>query len=112
MTTPVRVSSRFDGGAIEVVSDSDASDVQLQLRADSHADFRQWFYFRLQGGAGTRIRIRLVNAGAATYVQGWRGYHAVASYDRNEWFRVPTEFDGRELVIAHEPLRDSIYYAY
>lgn len=112
MTTPVRVSCAFDAGAIEVVSQSDASDVQVKLRADSHADFRQWFYFRLQGGAATRVRVRFVNASEATYVDGWRGYNVVASYDRNDWFRVPTTFDGRELVLAHQPARDSIYYAY
>ena len=40
---------------------------------------------------------------SATYVDGWRGYQAVASYDRDDWFRVPTTFDGSELAIAHEP---------
>jgi murein tripeptide amidase MpaA len=112
MTAPVRISCAFDAGAIEVVSERDASDVQVKLRADSHADFRQWFHFRLQGGAGKRVRLRFLNASEATYVDGWRDYRAVASYDRSEWFRVPTTFDGRELVVTHEPARDSIYYAY
>jgi len=107
-----RISSTFDGGAIEVVADADPRDLQVRLRADSHADFRQWFYFRLQGAQGQPARVRFVNAGAATYVAGWRDYQAVASYDRVDWFRVPTTFDGSELVIAHTPLRDSIYYAY
>ena len=107
-----RISSTFDGGAIEVVADADPRDLQVGLRADSHADFRQWFYFRLQGAQAQPTRVRFVNAGAATYVTGWRDYHAVASYDRVDWFRVPTTFDGSELTIAHTPLRDSIYYAY
>src|SRR5689334_6944535 len=111
MTTPVRVSCAFDAGAIEVVSQSDASDVQVKLRADSHADFRQWFYFRLQGGAATRLRVRFVNASEATYVDGWRGYNLVASYAPNDWLRVPTPFHGRELALAHHPARDSIYCA-
>ena len=110
--TPVRVSAAFDAGAIDVVSDRDASDVQVSLRADSHAEFRQWFYFRLQGASGKRVRVRFVNAGQATYVEGWRGYQVVASYDRSEWFRVPTTFDGRELVLEHDVSRDSVYYAY
>ena len=107
-----RISSTFDAGAIEVVADADPRDLQVQLRADSHAEFRQWFYFRLQGAQGQPTRVRFVNAGAATYVAGWRDYQAVASYDRIDWFRVPTTFDGSELTIAHTPLRDSIYYAY
>ncbi len=109
---PVRISSAFDSGAIEVVAASDPGDLELRLRADSHADIRQWFHFRLQGARDCPIRLRIVNAGDATYVDGWRGYQAAASYDRTTWFRVPTRFDGRELVIAHTPQRDSIYYAY
>jgi murein tripeptide amidase MpaA len=107
-----RISSNFDAGAIEVVDATAMGDLRLRLRADSHADIRQWFHFRLQGAAGYTARIRILNAGEATYIDGWPGYAAVASYDRTHWFRVPTSFDGRELVIAHAPERDSIYYAY
>jgi murein tripeptide amidase MpaA len=107
-----RISCAFDSGAIEVVDERDAANLAVRLRADSHADFRQWFHFRLQGARGRSVRIRFLNAGEATYVEGWRGYQAVASYDREDWFRVPTTFDGGELAIAHEPSRDSIYYAY
>src|SRR4030095_854179 len=107
-----RISSHFDGGAITVVDTARVEDLQVALRPDSHADIRPWFYFRLQGAAGRAARIRIVNAGQATYVDGWQGYSAVASYDRDTWFRVPTKFDGTELVIEHAPLRDSVYYAY
>ncbi|MEO8754506.1 MAG: M14-type cytosolic carboxypeptidase [Casimicrobiaceae bacterium] len=109
---PSRISAAFDAGAIEVVAGTEPGALQVNLRADSHADFMQWFYFRLQGAREQPVRIRVANAGAATYVNGWRGYQAVASYDRADWFRVPTTFDGNELVIAHVPLRDSVYYAY
>jgi murein tripeptide amidase MpaA len=111
MRTP-RISCNFDSGAIEVVSERDAGDLQIALRPDSHAAFMQWFHFRLQGARGQRTRIRFLNAGKATYVEGWRGYQAVASYDRESWFRVPTAYDNGELTIAHEVLRDSVYYAY
>ena len=109
---PLRVSCQFDGGAIDVVDASNCPGIRVALRADSHAGFRQWFYFRLQGAARQATRINFVNAAEATYVEGWRGYRAVASYDRHAWFRVPTGFDGKELVIEHTPERDSIYYAY
>lgn len=107
-----RISSVFDAGAIDVVAATDPADLQVALRADSHSEFRQWFYFRLQGARGRAARIRFVNAATATYVDGWRDYQAVASYDRDDWFRVPTTFDGTELVIDHTPLADSVYYAY
>jgi len=36
----------------------------------------------------------------------------VASYDRQHWFRVPTEFDGKNLTITFTPEYDSTYFAY
>jgi murein tripeptide amidase MpaA len=37
---------------------------------------------------------------------------AGASYDRINWFRVPTRYDGRVLTIEHTPDFDAVYYAY
>ena|SRR5438552_5289132 len=108
----LKISSAFDSGAIEVVSCDRTQDIQLNIRADSHADFRQWFHFRLQGALTQSCRIRFLNAAKCTYVDGWKDYRAVASYDRRDWFRVPTHFDGEEMVIEHIPQRDSVYYAY
>lgn len=107
-----KISSAFDAGAIEIIASEQCQDIRLNIRADSHAEFRQWFHFRLQGARGQTCRIRLQNAGQCTYVDGWRGYMAVASYDRQHWFRVPTTFDGQELTIDHLPEHDSVYYAY
>jgi murein tripeptide amidase MpaA len=109
---PLKVSSQFDSGAIEVIAADRDDDVRLAVRADSHADFRQWFHFRVQGAGGRSLRLRFTNAAACTYVDGWRDYCVVASYDRKQWFRVATTFDGREMVVAHAPERDSVYYAY
>jgi hypothetical protein len=67
-----RISSYFDGGAITVQDTSRNDDLQVALRPDSHADIRQWFYFRLQGSAGRTAKIRITNAGAATYADGRR----------------------------------------
>lgn len=89
-----------------------AEDIQLKIRKDSHSDFLQWFYFRLQGAANQPCTMRFLNAGETSYPKGWEGYRAVASYDRQHWFRVPTRFDGKELVIEHTPQAGSIYYAY
>jgi murein tripeptide amidase MpaA len=108
----LKISSAFDSGAIEVLSVDRAEDIKVHIRADSHADFRQWFHFRLQGAARQPCRIRFLNAAKCTYVDGWKEYRAVASYDRRRWFRVPTSFDGEQLLIEHTPERDSVYYAY
>ncbi len=90
----IKISSAFDAGAIELVDSASHENIRLNIRSDSHSEFRQWFYFRMQGGAGQACRILLENAGACTYVDGWRDYQAVASYDHRHWFRVPTSFDG------------------
>ena len=108
----IKISSAFDAGAIEVVDSNSCDNIRLNIRSDSNAEFRQWFYFRMQGGAGQACRIVFENAGRCTYVDGWKDYCAVASYDHRHWFRVPTAFDGQRLVITHVPERDSVYYAY
>jgi murein tripeptide amidase MpaA len=108
----VRISSAFDAGSIDVVAAAQPAEVELRLRADSQAEFRQWFYFRVQGVRGQQVRLAFVNAGECTYVNGWRDYQVVVSYDRSDWFRVPTTFDGRTLVAAFEAERDSLYCAY
>jgi murein tripeptide amidase MpaA len=66
----------------------------------------------LQGARDQEVVIRILNAGKSTYPKGWENYQAVASYDRENWFRVETEFDGQVLTIRHEPEFDSMYFAY
>lgn len=125
MNQGIKVSSAFDAGAIEVVSTEGMVgavpapgpvDLALRIRKDSTADpacdFRQWFHFRVQGARDRMLRMTFENAGACTYPEGWRGYRAVASYDRVNWFRVPTCFDGTRMTVEHVVRRDSVYYAY
>ncbi len=108
----IQISSQFDAGAIEVVRADNPACIELNLRKDSHADFLQWFYFRMQGALGQACALRFMNAGQATFPDGWRHYQAVASYDRQSWFRVPTDYDGQVMTISHTPQYDSVYYAY
>ena len=112
---PATISSAFDSGAIEVASSSNAgpaADFLLRIRQDSHADFRQWFHFRLSDARGLACTMRFENAGACTYPKGWTDYRAVASYDRSRWFRVPTRYDGTVMTVEHTPERDAVWYAY
>jgi murein tripeptide amidase MpaA len=108
----LKISCQFDAGAIEVVSANSADAIDLNIRKDSHADIIQWFYFRLQGAQAQPCTIRLLNAGKAAYPKGFEDYRAMASYDRVNWFRVPTTYDGSVLTIEHTPGMDSVYYAY
>jgi murein tripeptide amidase MpaA len=109
---PIKISQLFDSGAIEVVRADDPRHIDLKLRKDSHADIRQWFHFRLQGARGQACLLRFLNAGQATYPKGFEGYRVAASYDTENWFRVPTSFDGQVLTVNHTPELDSVYYAY
>jgi murein tripeptide amidase MpaA len=108
----IKISSQFDAGAIDIVNATSANAIDLNIRKDSHADITQWFYFRLQGAQAQPCTIRLLNAGKSAYPKGWEDYNAMASYDRINWFRVPTSFDGQVLTIEHTPAMDSVYYAY
>ncbi|MFX9038873.1 M14-type cytosolic carboxypeptidase, partial [Acinetobacter baumannii] len=40
------------------------------------------------------------------------GYRAVASYDRQDWFRVDTSYADGVLTIRHAPQADQVYFAY
>lgn len=110
----IKISSQFDAGNIEVLDLARPQDIQLSIRKDNQSDFFQWFHFRVQGAENQPLNLRIVNAGQAAYVDGWPDYRAVASYDRETWFRVDTtyEADTGELVIQHTPAQNSIYFAY
>jgi len=108
----LKISDSFDAGAIEVLRAESPQAIELNLRADSHADIRQWFYFRLQGAHGQACSMRFLNAGQAAFPAGWDNYQALASYDREHWFRVPTQYDGQVLSVACTPQQDSMYFAY
>lgn len=109
---PIKISQNFDGGAIEVVRAEHPSDIELFIRNDSHAQLAQWFYFRMQGAIGQACEIRFLNAGNCLYPGGWAAYQAVASYDRKNWFRVNTSYDGQVMTVRHTPERNSVYCAY
>ncbi|MDB5866330.1 MAG: hypothetical protein JWO70_4136 [Betaproteobacteria bacterium] len=109
------ISCAFDSGAIQFVSarnSAAAADFTLRVRKDSHAEFIQWFHFRLSDARGLACTLRFENAGACTYPEGWKNYRAVASYDRERWFRVPTAYDGTVMTVEHTPERDAVWYAY
>ncbi|NEX62486.1 M14 family metallopeptidase [Noviherbaspirillum galbum] len=108
----IKISHQFDAGSIDVQRADTPGDIQLKIRNDTNSEFLQWFYFRLQGAAGQACEMRFLNAAQAAYPQGWEDYQAVASYDREHWFRVPTRYEGGVLRISHTPEHDSIYYAY
>jgi murein tripeptide amidase MpaA len=108
----MKITSQFDAGNIEVIAAHDPNNIQLAIRQDHQSEYYQWFYFRLHTTVLQPHTITIVNAGQSAYPKGWEGYKAVASYDREHWFRVDTEYDGQQLTIRHFPEAESIYFAY
>lgn len=106
------INSNFDGGNIHCLAVEDPADIRLEIRRDNESAFMQWFYFRLTGAMDRDCVLKIVNAGEAAYTDGFENYRAVASYDRENWFRIDTEFDGEQLVLRHRPLANCVYFAY
>ncbi len=108
-----QISCAFDGGNINVENADRVDDIRLSIRPDNASDFYQWFYYRLTGAKGQDCRMVLINAANAAFTGGWDDYRAVASYDREHWFRVDTTaYENGQLIINHTPEQDSVYYAY
>lgn len=109
----ITISTAFDSGNIEVVDARHAQDVRLRIRHDTNSDFYQWFHFRLHAVRGVALRLVIENAAQSSYPGGWSGYHCVASYDRQNWFRIPgTDFNGEVLTIDFTPAADTVWLAY
>lgn len=108
----IKISTQFDGGNIEVVDAQNPANIQLKLPKDNAADFRQWFYFRVQGAAYQNLQLNFINADESAYPAGWSDYHIMCSYDRINWFRVLSSYENGILSTNHTPLAGSVYYAY
>ena len=108
----MQISSQFDSGNINVIEAVSPDNIILEINKDNQSDFFQWFHFKLNNNVRAEHVLTIQNAGKSAFVEGWQGYQAVASYDREHWFRVPTEFDGENLTITFTPDHDSVYFAY
>ena len=108
----MHITANFDAGNIDVISLEDKKDIQLAIRPDVGEEFFQWFNFRLSGEIGEQYVLNIINAGAASYLEGWENYQAVASYDREYWFRLPTSYKDGKLTIVAELECDTIQIAY
>ena len=108
----MHISANFDAGNIEVINAEDQTNIQLAIRPDVGGEFFQWFNFRLSGEVGEQYVLNIMNAGKASYLAGWEDYQAVASYDREYWFRLPTSYKDGKLTITAELACENIQIAY
>lgn len=108
----MKISHNFDSGSIVIIDNKDINNIQLELKTDNNDNTMQWFHFRCHSHAGLPHTIRILNAGDSSFSRAWESYQAMASYDQINWFRVPTKFINKELVINYTPTKDDISYAY
>ncbi|MCC4831943.1 M14-type cytosolic carboxypeptidase [Shewanella sp. 10N.7] len=108
----MRISANFDGGNIETINLDKHDDIQLAIRPDEGGEFYQWFNFRMEGEIGQTYSLNIMNAGTASYPKGWEDYQAVASYDRQHWFRLPTTYQDGKLTIQVDLDCEAIQIAY
>ncbi|MBE1287262.1 MAG: hypothetical protein GJ671_06020 [Alteromonadaceae bacterium] len=108
----MHISSAFDSGNIRVIAADSPQNIRLSINKDHQSNFYQWFHFRLSTTAMVNHTLHITDLANSAYPKGWEGYQAVASYDREEWFRVDTSFDGDTLTIDVTPEHDVMYFAY
>jgi murein tripeptide amidase MpaA len=113
--TDIQIDAQFDSGNIEVLG-IDGASARLAIRQDHLSDFRQWFHFRVAGAKGRALELKLTGLGQSAYPQGWPGYRAVVSEDRDYWGRAESSYakdeDGGTLTIRYQPDGDLAWFAY
>ncbi|MEW9796713.1 M14 family metallopeptidase [Alteromonas sp. CYL-A6] len=108
----MHISSQFDSGNIDVVEANSADNIVLRIHKDNQSDFYQWFHFRLVGEVFETHTLTITDLEKSAYPDGWKGYHVLASYDRENWFRVPSSFDGNNLTFSLTLEQPSVFFAY
>ena len=108
----MHINARFDSGNIECVACEQPDDIRLRIRKDAGDEHMQWFFFQLLDATGKDCVLKIENGNEVSYPDGFENYQACASYDREHWFRVPSEFDGKTLSIHHTPDQAMVWYAY
>ena len=108
----MHISSQFDSSNIRIIKADSPEDIVLAINPDNQSEFYQWFHFRLFGDAFESHHIKITDLAKSAYPDGWQDYDVLASYDRQSWFRVSSEFDGDTLSFEFTPEQPSVYFAY
>ncbi len=114
-TEPISIDAGFDSGNIEVLS-IDGATARLAIRRDNASEFFQWFHFRVSGAAGRMLELKITGLASAAYPDGWVGYRACVSEDRDYWARAETRYDaavdGGTMTIRYTPQAATCSFAY
>lgn len=111
----ISISSGFDSGNIRVLSITDTPAgvrAELEIVTDHQSDFYQWFHFRVANAAGREVELAIVNGAGSAYPDGWPGYSARMSEDRENWFLADTNYADGTLTIRLTPDSNAVWLAY
>jgi murein tripeptide amidase MpaA len=111
----ISISSAFDSGNIRTLSITDSQTsvrAELEIVKDRQSEFYQWFHFRMAGVAGRDVELAIVNCGESAYPDGWAGYRARVSEDRENWLLADTSYADGTLTIRLSPDTNIVWVAY
>ena len=113
ISSDIIIDAAFDSGNIEVVSVEGAT-AKLRIPRDRKSDFAQWFHFRVSGTAGRECVLIFEDLKDTAYPDGWPGYRACVSEDRDYWGRADTSYDAETgtMTVRYTPASDIVYFAY
>lgn len=111
----IQINAAFDSGNI-AVRHIDGSSAQLTIVKDRNSEFFQWFHFRVACAVGDDLNLAISGLADSAFADGWKDYAACASYDREYWFRLDTDYDENldngTLTIRHMAEGSLLWVAY
>lgn len=111
----ISITSAFDSGNIRVISINETAEAvhaELEIARDRQSDFYQWFHFRVAGAAGRKVELAITNCRTSAYPDGWPGYQARISEDRESWSLADTRYADGTLTIRLPADADLVWVAY
>lgn len=109
----MRISANFDSGNINVIRLDAPDDIEIKLNKDNNSSFAQWFHFCLDTEhVSVPHTFKLSGLKDSAYPDAWEGYHAVASTDRETWFRLESSYSDGTLDIQYTPDTQFTWIAY
>jgi murein tripeptide amidase MpaA len=111
----ISISTAFDSGNIRVLSITDTAEgvsADLEIVRDHQSEFYQWFHFRVAGVAGRAVELNIVNCADSAYPDGWPGYSARISEDREDWLLADTSYANGTLTIRLAADSNAVWLAY
>ncbi|PXW78582.1 murein tripeptide amidase MpaA [Blastomonas natatoria] len=112
------ITAAFDSGNIVTHHMGPSPDggwrAELSIRKDKDSDFFQWFHFRVAAQPGTDLELVITGLRDSAYPEGWPGYRACVSEDRDFWGRADTSYDAAAgaLTIRHQMGAGVAWFAY